>query len=258
MDVAVRVGRAVVQDEFRPPARGGAQARPQVHLLPAGEDLRLALRQVAAHREGGLRQEHGVAVVALGGIGGGVVHGVSRRLVPLWGGRGASSGPGAQRAAGPVIRACLYTWAMGRTMGMRAGRGQGCGRHSTGQSLNSAVASDNRGNMCCPQSGKNFSTNEEERTTENLRATCRLRFARSVLSPYSVAFSASSVLKTLMPSHLHGRRDARSRVTRSYRPSAVTAQAACPCGCLYTSLQAPPGGNPHARRRQRRGPHRQL
>ena len=70
MDVAVRVGRAVVQDEFRPPARGGAQPRPQVHLLPAGEDLRLALRQVAAHRERGLRQEHGVAVVALGGSAG--------------------------------------------------------------------------------------------------------------------------------------------------------------------------------------------
>ena len=63
---------------FGRPLRGGAQAGPQVHLLPAGEDLRLALRQVAAHREGGLRQEDGVAVVALGGIGGGVVHGVSR------------------------------------------------------------------------------------------------------------------------------------------------------------------------------------
>ena len=51
VDVAVRIGRAIVQDEFRPPARGGAQPRPKVHLLPAGEDLRLALRQVAAHRE---------------------------------------------------------------------------------------------------------------------------------------------------------------------------------------------------------------
>jgi hypothetical protein len=32
--------------------------------------------------------------------------------------------PGAQRAAGPIIRACLYTWAMGRTMAMAVGRGQ--------------------------------------------------------------------------------------------------------------------------------------
>ena len=100
MDVAVRIGRAVVQDEFRPPARGGTQAGPQVHLLPAGEDLRLALRQVAAHREGGLRQEHGVAVVALGGIGGGVVHGVSRRPVPLQGWAGASMVPGLSEPPG--------------------------------------------------------------------------------------------------------------------------------------------------------------
>ena len=89
MDVAVRIGRAVVQDEFRPPARGGAQTRPQVHLLPAREDLRLALRQVAAHRERCLRQEHGVAVVALGRIGGGVVHGLSGRLMPFFGVGGA-------------------------------------------------------------------------------------------------------------------------------------------------------------------------
>jgi hypothetical protein len=34
---------------------------------------------------------------------------------------------------------------------------------------------------------------------------------------YSVALSASSLLKTLLASHLHGRRDARSRVNRSYR-----------------------------------------
>jgi hypothetical protein len=85
MDVAVRVRRTIVQDEFGPAARRGAQAGPQVHLLPALEDLRLALRQVAAHRERGLRQEDRVAVVALGGIGGGVVHGVSGRLVPLLG-----------------------------------------------------------------------------------------------------------------------------------------------------------------------------
>ena len=49
--------------------------------VPAREDLRLLLRQVAAHREGGLRQEDGVAIVALGRIGWGVVHGVSRAAV---------------------------------------------------------------------------------------------------------------------------------------------------------------------------------
>ena len=35
-----------------------------------------------------------------------------------------------------------------------------------GQSLESAVASDNRGNMCRPQSRKNFNTEEAGRTTE--------------------------------------------------------------------------------------------
>ncbi len=124
MDVAVRVGRAVVQDEFRPPARGGAQAGPQVHLVPAGEDLWLALRQIAAHGEGGLRQEDSVAVVALGRIGGGVVHGDVRAAGAASGVVGAREGPGAQRAAGPVIRACLYSWAMRQTMGMGVGWGQ--------------------------------------------------------------------------------------------------------------------------------------
>ncbi len=100
VDVAVRIGRAVVEDEFRPPARGLPDLRPEVHLVPARQDLRLPLRQVAAHREGGPRQEDGVAVVALGRIGRCVVHGVSRRQMPLWGGRGARVVPGLSKPPG--------------------------------------------------------------------------------------------------------------------------------------------------------------
>ena len=91
---------------------------------------------------------------------------------------------------------------------------------SPGQSLESAVASDNRGNICLPQSRKNFSTEDEGRTTENHGAECKLRSARRAMNPYSVALRrppASSVLKTLRTSHLHGCRDARTRVNRCDR-----------------------------------------
>ena len=50
-------------------------------VLPAGEDGGFFLRQVSPHREGGLRQEYGVAIVARCPRGGtgyrGVVHGGS-------------------------------------------------------------------------------------------------------------------------------------------------------------------------------------
>ena len=82
MDVAVRVGRPVMQDEQRPPGGGRAQLAPQVHGIPPRQDRGFLLRQVAAHRKAGLRQEHGVAIVALG-LGRGVVHGGPVRQMAL-------------------------------------------------------------------------------------------------------------------------------------------------------------------------------
>ena len=82
VQVPVRVGRAVMQDEQRPAGSGLPQLAPQVHGVPAGEQSRLLLRQVAAHREAGLGQEDGIAVVARGG--GCVVHGMSERPGPRW------------------------------------------------------------------------------------------------------------------------------------------------------------------------------
>ena len=59
MDVAVGIGRAVMQDEFG--AAGGRLAQPAVEadLVPVLEDFRLALRQPRAHRKFRLRQEQG-------------------------------------------------------------------------------------------------------------------------------------------------------------------------------------------------------
>src|SRR5450755_4436767 len=57
-----------------------------------------------------------VAIVALR-FGWCVVHGSVRAAGAALGWSGALSGPGAWRAAGPGNRACLYTWAMPRTMG---------------------------------------------------------------------------------------------------------------------------------------------
>ena len=56
VDVAIGVGGAVVQHEFRPTASGLAHELVEVHRLPAGENLRLLLRQARAHGELGLRQ----------------------------------------------------------------------------------------------------------------------------------------------------------------------------------------------------------
>src|SRR6185503_2152230 len=66
MDVAVRVRRAVVQDEFRPALAGLAQARIEAELFPAREDLGFLLRQPGTHGKIGLGQEQSLAVVAFG------------------------------------------------------------------------------------------------------------------------------------------------------------------------------------------------
>ena len=66
MQVAVGVGRAVMQDELLPRPRCRAQLAPEVHRLPPGQHRRLLLRQVAAHGKIGGGQEHGVAIIAAG------------------------------------------------------------------------------------------------------------------------------------------------------------------------------------------------
>ena len=66
MDVAVGVGRPVVQHEFRPPGGLAAQAPVEVDLLPARQDLGLLLRQPGAHGKIGLGQKQSLAVIADG------------------------------------------------------------------------------------------------------------------------------------------------------------------------------------------------
>ena len=69
MDRAVRVRRAIVQHELRAALRHAADLRVQAVAFPARQRVRLALGQVAAHRECGVRQVQGalVAVAVFGG-----------------------------------------------------------------------------------------------------------------------------------------------------------------------------------------------
>ena len=66
VDVAVRVGRAIVQDELGALLRGGAELLIEPLAVPALEELRLFLRQAGAHREIRLRQEQGLGIIAFG------------------------------------------------------------------------------------------------------------------------------------------------------------------------------------------------
>ncbi len=63
MRFAVGIGRAVMQHEFLTPFGDLAQLLVKPHLFPAGEHRRLAVRQIAAHREVGLGQENGRTVI---------------------------------------------------------------------------------------------------------------------------------------------------------------------------------------------------
>ena len=56
VDVAVRVGRPVVQDPQRPVGGGLAQALVDADLVPPGQHPRLGLGEVRLHREVGFRQ----------------------------------------------------------------------------------------------------------------------------------------------------------------------------------------------------------
>ena len=64
MEVAVGVGRAVMQDELGPAAALGAQAMEQVHVGPALQELGLLLRETGAHGEVGLGQEDAGFVIS--------------------------------------------------------------------------------------------------------------------------------------------------------------------------------------------------
>ena len=66
MDLAVGVGRPVVQHERRAPGAWRTDLVVQAHLVPALEHLRLALGEIRLHREGGLGQVQGALVVAHG------------------------------------------------------------------------------------------------------------------------------------------------------------------------------------------------
>src|SRR5262249_5379491 len=113
MDVAVGIGRAVMKGEFRPARRDGALLFPEFDLGPPAQDLRLALRQIAAHGKRGLGQEDGRSV---GGGHGKSFKRRSRRIAPAmrWTKRRY---PGPQPRTGRLIRAgCRNAVTMRRTI----------------------------------------------------------------------------------------------------------------------------------------------
>ncbi len=63
MDVAIGIGRAVMQHEFFAAGGRGAQLLVKAHLLPAFYRFRFLLRQAGAHRKIRLRQIEGGGVV---------------------------------------------------------------------------------------------------------------------------------------------------------------------------------------------------
>ena len=64
VDVAIGIGRAIVEDELLAASAGIAQGSIEIHLLPARKDARLLLGKASLHGEIGLRQEDGVTVIA--------------------------------------------------------------------------------------------------------------------------------------------------------------------------------------------------
>ncbi len=63
MHVAIRIRRAIMQDELFAPAAAVAQLFIQALFLPTGKDHRFLLRKASLHGEIGLRQEDGIAIV---------------------------------------------------------------------------------------------------------------------------------------------------------------------------------------------------
>src|ERR1051326_4610759 len=72
MQVAIGIRRAVMEDEFFPAPRGGAELVVKAHILPALNELWLEDRQPAAHREVGFRQEDGRTVIRRHGLAHGI------------------------------------------------------------------------------------------------------------------------------------------------------------------------------------------
>ena len=64
MDVAVGIGRPVVEDEAGTAFGGRPQPPVKIELPPALKDFRLLLRQAGAHRKVGFRQKQRFAVIA--------------------------------------------------------------------------------------------------------------------------------------------------------------------------------------------------
>ena len=107
------------------PLRRVAQPAPQVALHPSGRGS--AAPSSAGRRAWGSRSAAGRPCRgSRAGLGASFMAG-PERPGPRWRRSDRRSGPGAQRAAGPVIRACLYTDAMPRNM-RRAGRRGQAGR----------------------------------------------------------------------------------------------------------------------------------
>ncbi len=94
VDVAVGVGRPVVQHEARRALAGPAELAVEVLLLPAREPLRLGLGQVGLHREVGLREVERRAEVGLG------FHGKNRSRSMKGQGSTRVSCPSKRRASG--------------------------------------------------------------------------------------------------------------------------------------------------------------
>src|SRR5690606_14284729 len=95
VDAAVGVGRPVVQHVARRALAERLDLPVEIHRLPLGEELRLAARQVAAHRERGPREVERVFVGAGPGHGGTALYT-----------RGARRSPGAE----PGTDAALPLW----------------------------------------------------------------------------------------------------------------------------------------------------
>ena len=69
VDVAVGIGRAVVQDEFGAAGGNFAQLLITFFVLPLLHPCRLALGQIAAHGEGGFVEVYGFGIVGHVGLG---------------------------------------------------------------------------------------------------------------------------------------------------------------------------------------------
>ncbi|MNL52623.1 hypothetical protein D3C87_1758170 [compost metagenome] len=79
MDIAVGIGRAIMDGEERAILGLLALQRVNIQLFPALEPARLALGQPGAHGELGFRQEQRGRIIGFGGARGGIGHGNGNR-----------------------------------------------------------------------------------------------------------------------------------------------------------------------------------